>query len=249
MHAGECGPIIPFALHAGKRPSGQRANWDDRHQVQWKNDVQHLNMRSYFDRPVDRADMPQVPRRAFRPHWSLDVPKNAAAAKEVYKVFDAAQARFVEQWQWMPMKLEEAGIALESLVASTAPSATAKSSGSKSKTSRPLPPKPRTPRQPEDLRTQRGLEKSWDKHYSNTYSRWNHKVPINFRSYFDRWKDDELQNGGMNNNELPWRLTHGVKEIGKLGKSASAPDPFKDRGGLPGQKAWVGNFDTNRPNC
>lgn len=102
-----------------------------------------------------------------------------------------------------------------------------------------LPKRARTPRKAEDLRAQREHEGSWNRHHCTVFSRFNHKFHPNYRSYFDRWKDDT---GGGNDPNPSWRLGVERKPLGYMNRSMSQPDPLKDRGGLPGQAAWVSNF-------
>lgn len=241
LHKGEFGPVTPFALRAGAPPKRkEHKKWDDRHNVMYKNDLMAPNMRNYFDRPLDRVDSNQIPcpRPRLRPYWTLDVPRDPTKEGEVYRIFDAREGQWKEQWQWSPLADLEAEL-LEKPVASedyleerAAPARPAAQPAGP-------PTRPRTPRRTEDLRKQRNVEKEWNKRHGTVFSRFNHLNHQNYRSYFDRWKDD---GGGLNNNEINWRLGVEKKPMGGMTRSMSEPDPYKDRGGLPGQGAWVGNF-------
>jgi len=238
IHKGESGPITTFALRAGEKPKGARPKWDARHQNDGKNDLQHMNMRNYFDRPVARPDLPIVPRPRLRPHWTLDIPKDPKA-EGVYRVFDAREAKFKDQWQWIPATADADATDTEVFGGS---SAGATASRAKKSASAPhlQPPKPRTPRAPEDLKKQRGHESNWNKHHGSVFSRFNGGNHPDFRSYFDRWKDDPSQLGKDGNNPLPTWKRRDALTIGRA--AAANADPLKDRGGLPGQPGWQNDF-------
>lgn len=242
---GECGPITAFALRAEK-PAGKRKKWDNRHQLVWPNDYQHVNVRNYFDRFVDRPGEKSIPRRALRPHWVLDVAKKPAE-NDVYRIFNPRTAQWEDQWQWVPKPLpQDLFWSLDGDDASGAPMGSggdlAASGSAGAKSAGPAKPKRvRTPRKPDDLRVQRKLEKEWDRNHAVVYSRFNQHKDANTRSYFDRWKDE---GSALNNNEVSWKL--GYDKKGFSGKSISQPDLFKDRGGLPGQPGWVSNFSSQQ---
>jgi hypothetical protein len=201
--------------------------------------MQQMNMRNYFDRPVGRPGERSVPRKALRPHWVLDVPKNVSKDGEVYRIFNARQARWEDQTHWAPMQLQDGQDLERGLNLVDQSGESDKKSTTKSQSLSRLSGKPRTPRKPEDLKLQRKLEQEWDKHHGCVYSRFNQHWAMNVRSYFDRWKDE---GGGLNNNEVTWKLPYERKPLGGSRNAISQPDLFKDRGGLAGQPGWVGNF-------
>eukprot|EP00929_Paragymnodinium_shiwhaense_P111750 TRINITY_DN80038_c0_g1_i1.p1 TRINITY_DN80038_c0_g1~~TRINITY_DN80038_c0_g1_i1.p1 ORF type:complete len:265 (-),score=58.63 TRINITY_DN80038_c0_g1_i1:46-840(-) len=236
LQKGQYQSMSSFSLRAGDRPQAKdgqrRARWDARHQLVWPNDMLAPNMRTYFDRPVKRVDVKPVPARRLRPYWRLDVPKDAAK-DEVYRIFDAGQAVFKDQWQWVPLK-------------EVAPAAAAAAGGEEEiqkSASAPTirPPKVRTPRRPADLKEQRSKESDWDRNHGQVFSRFNGLNHPNFRSYFDRWKENPGGVNGVNNNDCSWRLGAEKRKLGSFAKIVEI-DPYKHRGGLPGQPGWVRDF-------
>merc|ERR1711957_446829 len=161
----------------GERPP-PRQEWDERHQVQWKNDATMPNGRSYFDRYRDRGDKVFVPRLRVRPYWRLDVDPSPDDGHS-WQVFDAKTASFTvrDGPNKEPTKVRTV------------------SDGTKTK-------RPRTPRRNSDLKEQREREKLWDKQHACTYSRNNQVSQVNTRSYFDRWKDYD----GPGTRDVTWRL-------------------------------------------
>mmetsp|Transcript_55600 Transcript_55600/g.178378 ORF Transcript_55600/g.178378 Transcript_55600/m.178378 type:complete len:243 (-) Transcript_55600:84-812(-) len=232
LHKGplHVGPAVALALRGPRdrlEGGARRPRWDDRHHVTWKNDYQNTNMRSYFDRFVDRVDIPVCPRPQLRPTWSIDVAEQPDG--QVHRVFDPVNATFRDQWQWAmehgaaAPKEEEGQPGITRLPRST---------------SQCTPKKPRSPRRTSDLKEQRLREAEWDKQHSVVYSRFNLKYQQNVRSYFDRWKDDE--GGGRNAREPTWRLS--PERRSPLDRSRSAPILARSVLGqpLPGRPQWVG---------
>lgn len=277
LHPGplHVGPAIPWALKGpkdhsspkkkktgggdfdaadphGEKKKRTRRKWDERHDVTWKNDSQALNTRDYFDRPVDKVDIPLMPRRRLRPTWVLDCPE-AETSNQVYRVFDAMTASWKEQPQWVMPTLES--LPRSSSMASNVDRTKVKPGGLRPrspegdreapqensvmtsiedarKQAAALQPKVRTPRKPPDLRHQREKETDWDGKHGVVYSKDNQHYQVNVRSYFDRWKD----HGGAGVREPTWRLKLGRKPL--IAKSASAPfmPSFQPQGGKFG--AW-----------
>eukprot|EP00930_Biecheleria_cincta_P004190 TRINITY_DN10508_c0_g1_i1.p1 TRINITY_DN10508_c0_g1~~TRINITY_DN10508_c0_g1_i1.p1 ORF type:complete len:293 (+),score=38.41 TRINITY_DN10508_c0_g1_i1:119-997(+) len=271
------GPAIPWALKGpkdhppqkkidefgdfdvdppnSKKKKRPRKKWDERHEVTWKNDAQAPNTRDYFDRRVDRVDVPVMPRRRLRPTWVLDCPE-VEAPNQVYRVFDAITASWKEQPQWAMPSLET--LARSSSMSSRTVDRTKVKPGGRwprspegkdkeapaaensvmssiedaRKQAAALQPKVRTPRKPPDLRQQREKETDWDGKHAVVYSKDNQHYQVNVRSYFDRWKD----HGGAGEREPTWRLKIERKPL--IAKSASAPfmPSFQPQGGRYG--AW-----------
>jgi len=97
-----------------------------------------------------------------------------------------------------------------------------------------VPRRTRTPRTGADLKAQRSREKEWEKSHGIVYSRINSDVQVNFRSYFERWKDGEGAAPGQR--EPTWKL--GVEKRVWL-KSNSEPS-LLDRGALRRERNWKG---------
>lgn len=268
------GPAIPWALKGPKdHPSPKKKKtggeedphsekkrrprkWDERHEVTWSNDTQAPNTRDYFDRPVDKVDIPVMPRRRLRPTWVLDCPE-VQTPNQVYRVFDAMTASWKEQPQWVMPPLETLPRS-SSLASASADRAKMKPQGGlrprspegKNKDPPPMEnsvmssiedarkkaaaqqPKVRTPRKPPDLKHQRHKENIWDQKHAVVFSKDNQHVQVNVRSYFDRWKD----HGGAGDREPSWRLKIERKPL--IAKSASEPfiPTFQPQGGSFG--AW-----------
>merc|ERR1712070_335047 len=90
-------------------------------------------------------------------------------------------------------------------------------------------PRTRTPRSSSDLKVQRSRESDWDKNHGNVYSRLNNGLQVNYRSYFDRWKDGDGRDGAETR-EPTWKL--GVEKRQWLKSSSSEPslsDPYAMR--------------------
>lgn len=196
----------------------------------WQNDLQAANMRSYFDRHIPRVDRDQLPKVKRRPHWNIDIKPEAESADEpnVYRIWDAWHAHWKDQWQWLP---KEPGQEKDVL-------------NDDMDTPPPPPEDPnlrnnRTPRNGADLKNQRSQEKEWDKHHGTVFSRNNQEFQPNFRSYFDRWKDDVKT---VDQSTVPtWRLP---VEMKPLNRSRSEPiDRSVQRHMLLGQRPWAGNFN------
>merc|ERR1712232_353080 len=101
--------------------------------------------------------------------------------------------------------------------------------------------KPRTPRKPSDLKEQSSKESEWDRKHGQVFSRFNDLNHPNFRSYFDGWKEEPGGVNGINDNACSWRLGFEKRPLGSFNKITDL-DPYKDRGGLPGQGPWVRDF-------
>eukprot|EP00443_Scrippsiella_acuminata_P017748 CAMPEP_0115260348 /NCGR_PEP_ID=MMETSP0270-20121206/48291_1 /TAXON_ID=71861 /ORGANISM="Scrippsiella trochoidea, Strain CCMP3099" /LENGTH=236 /DNA_ID=CAMNT_0002676181 /DNA_START=45 /DNA_END=751 /DNA_ORIENTATION=+ len=221
LHKGPAhpGPAVTFALRGPKDGLGlgqRRKKWDDRHQVLWSNDTMAPNMRSYFDRFVDRMDVPIAPRRQLRPTWVCDVPEKESEDR-VYRIFNARSATFEDQTQWanLPVPKKPGKGSKSASKRSAAAAAAAQSTSqlsSASKAALPEQPRQRTPRTSEDLKWQRCVEKEWDKYHSVVFSRFNDQYQVNVRSYFDRWKEDEGKNYG-NPKDPTWRLPQERKVV------------------------------------
>merc|ERR1719510_2411444 len=98
LHPGplHTGPALTLALRGPKdslAPGARRQRWVDRHQLTWKNDVQHNNMRSYFDRHIDHVEVSKYPRQLLRPTWTVDVPEREED-DQVHRVYDHANGTF-----------------------------------------------------------------------------------------------------------------------------------------------------------
>lgn len=225
------GPAITFALRA-RDPSSEgqkRPKWDGRHHIVRQNDSCDPNTRCYFDRFVDRVKYPDcLPKTRLRPTFRLDCEPEDAKNPKVYRTWDAWHARWKEQWQWA-----EAADAHEQQFMGVA-------KGNR--------PKNRSPRRDPDLLVQRGREKEWDSKHHAVFSRANETLQVNYRSYFDRWKEDYPANPAASLTREPtWRLPLEKKPL--IRRSGSEPKPGmldrdKQRFCLPGQKAWNGNFNS-----
>lgn len=213
------GPSVPFALRGSNRGSSEprRKKWNDRHHITHANIYQDPNTRTYFDRDVPRLDLPKAPRRRLRPTWRLDVPEDATEESKLYRTWDAWHARWKDQWHWV-MEAEHG------------------------ERTAPNPPKVRTPRQPTDLKAQREKEAAWDRHHATVFSRNNHVFQPNFRSYFDRWKDDVPADPAAQLRDVTWKLGVELKPLHKSYTAPQLPERGAQRFSLPGQKPWVGNF-------
>lgn len=255
------GPSVPWALNGDRPKSGKRRpQWNERHHATWDNDFQAPNTRSYFDRFVDRAptSITAGPHRRLRPVWALDVPA-VEIPNQVYRVFDAPNACWKDQRQWLlpstdAQLLEQATKQAEDL-ANLLKSGSGKvakldelepTKFQIQKSSSP-PPKAKKPsearlRRAADLGSQRERESEWKKDHSVLFSRFNDHYQINVRSYFDRWKDAE---GGRHEREPPWRLK---LERKPLFKSSSEPNLGQSDGFSsdepPAKPVWVSNFST-----
>ncbi|CAE8598239.1 unnamed protein product [Polarella glacialis] len=256
LHPGSLhvGPAIPWALRQGDFPKvlkegetqpPRRSRWNERHQITWPNVEKGPNTRSYFDRHVERVDIPVGPRHRLRPTWSLDVPETESGT-QVYRIFDPVTASWKEQTQWampeVPCLVSEMSLQPGSANKTTRggtqtagkekPSSPAAqpdlSAAAKNSASRSLMPKTRA----SDLKSQRFREKEWNKKHAVVFSRNNDGLQSNVRSYFDRWKDDE---GGTHEREPSWRLKIERKPL--IAKSASEPflSKFGPQGGAYGQ--------------
>jgi len=237
---GHPGPAVTFALRGpkdGLGPGQKRRGWDDRHQVLWPNDAMNPNMRSYFDRFVDRMDVPVAPRRSLRPIWVNDVPENEPT-DGVYRIFNARTATFEEQTQWAhltpPPKpgkgkkdKSKKGGALSGASETAGPLTLASQASSPAQ----LPKAQQQKKEDESKRDK--LEQEWDKHHATVFSRFNDRYQVNVRSYFGRWKEDEGKNYG-NPTEPNWKLPPERKVI--LVRTLSEPAM------QPSSPQWVGNF-------
>jgi len=193
----------------GKKSSAQRPGrtWDGRHHVTTFNDYCAPNGRDYFDRYRDKGDLPQIPRPRVRPVWTLECP-NVESEEHTYRVFDPRTATHKDVvWQ-----VDETGKTL---------------GGDDG-----VPKRTRTPRTGADLKHQRSIEKEWDNNHGNVYSRFNGDLQVNYRSYFDRWKDGD----GPDTRETTWKL--GVEKRVWL-KSNSEPC-LKNRESIRKEKNWKG---------
>lgn len=209
---GNSGPYATLGRPSAAQRKGR--TWDTRHHKTFPNDFQHPNGRDYFDRYRDKGDLPQVPRQRLRPVWTLECP-NVEANKHTYQVFDAATAQMKEKiWQ-----IDESGKTL---------------GGEEG-----APRRTRTPRSGTDLKEQRSQEKEWDRGHGIVFSRANSGVQVNYRSYFDRWKEDEgSAKPSLGETRLPtWKL--GVEKRVFLKTSNSEP-ALMDRDLLRKEK----NFST-----
>lgn len=200
--------------HAGIATLGRPSNakrkgrtWDGRHHVTCKNDFQHPNGRDYFDRYRDRGDQTVVPRPRIRPVWTLECP-NVEEDKLTYRVFEPKTASFKEVI-WM---VDENG----------------KSLGGEEG----VPKRTRSPRQNSDLKAQRSKEAEWERNHGVVYSRQNEVLQMNYRSYFDRWKDGD----GPDTREPTWKL--GVEKRVFL-KSKSEPG-LLDMVAMRKERNWKG---------
>lgn len=269
LHPGSLhvGPSIPWALHACTheedkkddkkdekakvKKKQRRPQWKERHQLVWSNDTQAPNTRCYFGRPVEREDNPVVPRRRLRPTWRLDIPEEEAPEK-AYRIFDAPNASWKEQPQWvMPdvLKFVLAGSptaqAVDSGPGSFGPRHVPAQEASEKEQGNPVMKaaeearkaaaeqcrKVGTPHAPGDLAFQRKRESGWDRKHTVLFSRDNDRLQVNMRSYFDRWKD--VDDGG-HEKEPTWRLRVERKPL--IAKSASEPfmPKFQPQGGRYG---------------
>lgn len=173
----------------------------------WKNEYQHPNGRDYFDRYRDKGDLPKIPRPRVRPVWTLEC-ANVEIDNPTYKVFDAKTATFKEViWQ-----ADEKGKTLGGEIGA--------------------PRRTRSPRTGNDLKAQRSREKEWDRGHAMVYSRNNDGIQVNYRSYFDRWKDGD----GPDTREPTWKL--GVEKRVFL-KSSSEP-ALLDQSSLRKERGWKG---------
>lgn len=234
LHPGplHVGPAVALALRGrhDKLGGGQRRRaWDDRHQVTWNNDSQNTNMRSYFDRSVDRPGERTVPRPRLRPTWRIDEPEEPEEGG-AYQIFDATNAVFKEQRQWISKPSNDllSDPLSESQQRSSSLPATSAAASSKT-------PK-RSHRSAVDLKAQRARESDWDSQHSVVYSRLNKGLQSNVRSYFDRWKDDE---GGQHDRSPSWRLP--PERRSPLDRARSEPVLARSvlGQGLPGRPDWV----------
>ncbi|CAK0790960.1 unnamed protein product, partial [Prorocentrum cordatum] len=195
------------------------------------NDYLGRGMRSYFDRPVQKLDR----RRVLEPTWNLER-RGQDASKEAYLVFDAKTAKWKEEWDWVldptrrSLGLAQAGRALGQQL--------------------PIPA--------EDHAARMRREEHWDRRHAEVFSSKNETCMVDYRSYFDRPKDDSR---GFAPGPV-WRLEKEVKPplsrraasdpllreallspglAGGMGRSCGPPptDPK-----LAGRPEWVGNFDT-----
>jgi len=193
----------------GAPPGAKRTGrtWDDRHHQTWNNDSQHPNGRNYFDRYRDKGDAKDraVPACRVRPVWTLECP-NVEANEHTYRVFDATTASHKDVI-WM---VDKNGKTL---------------GGEEGQ-----PPRTRTPRTGKDLKHQRGRESDFDKFHGIVYSRNNGHLQVNYRSYFDRWKDGD----GPDTRETTWKL--GIDKRVFL-KSTSAPS-LMDRKTMLLESKW-----------
>jgi len=237
LHPGplHTGPAVAFALRGprDRLGSGQRRPvWDGRHQVTWNNDNQNPNMRSYFDRYVDRGGEGTFPRLCLRPTWKIDEPDEREEGG-AYQIFDAANAVFKEQRQWIskPSNVLPADPPSESQQRSLSLPTTSVAASSTAHQ--------RTHQSPcwaVDLKAQRARESDWNRHHSVVYSRLNQGFQPNVRSYFDRWKDDE---GGQHERSPSWRLP--PEKRSPLDRTRSEPVLARSVLGqtLPGRPDWV----------
>jgi len=246
------GPALTLALRGPKDKLGKgakRTRWDERHHVTWKNDYQNTNMRSYFDRFVDRVDIPVCPRPRLRPTWVVDVPEGQEEAMP--RIFDPVNATFKDQPKWDLNREETVQAALRLLSASKPKKAQKNlssmfdaeeppaASASPSPTRRGAR-RPRTPRTHGDLKAQRTREAEWDGRHGVVYSRFNERFQQNVRSYFDRWKDDE---GGKHERDPTWRLPPDKRS--PLDRRARSEPLIRAPVGpnlVPGRPAWDGSF-------
>ncbi|CAK0790958.1 unnamed protein product, partial [Prorocentrum cordatum] len=149
---------------AGRAPPWQHARgWDERHHLTRDNDYLGRGMRSYFDRPVQKLDR----RRVLEPTWNLER-RGQDASKEAYLVFDAKTAKWKEEWDWVldptrrSLGLAQAGRALGQQL--------------------PIPA--------EDHAARMRREEHWDRRHAEVFSSKNETCMVDYRSYFDRPKDD-----------------------------------------------------------
>mmetsp|Transcript_4228 Transcript_4228/g.6984 ORF Transcript_4228/g.6984 Transcript_4228/m.6984 type:complete len:217 (+) Transcript_4228:83-733(+) len=176
------------SVNAGKR----RRRWDTRHHNTWMNDMEFPNGRSYFDRMRERGGrQPLGPRPPLRPVWNLDV---SPEEKDTFRVFDARTASFKE----VSWKMDEEG----SVLGHHDPTKLVRT---------------RTPRSVSDLKDQRYRETDWNRGHGTVFSRFNKILHPNYRSYFDRWKDQD----GPDVREPTWKLGHEIRN--PLGRSSSEP--------------------------
>jgi len=270
LHPGSLhvGPSIPWALkshvHEEEKKEGDKKSskskskkkhrrplWKERHQLVWSNDTQAPNTRCYFGRPVEREDQPTIPRRRLRPVWRLDIPEEETPEK-AYRIFDAANASWKEQPQWvMPdvLKLVLSGASPKAKAADSAPGSFGprhvpaqdddmqqsgnplKEAAEEARKAAEASQKVGTPHAPGDLAFQRKRESGWDRKHTVLFSRDNDRLQVNMRSYFDRWKDVD---DGSHEKEPTWRLRVERKPL--IAKSASEPflPKFQPQGGRYG---------------
>lgn len=210
--------------------------------------MQTPNMRDYFDRRVNKVDIPVCPRQRLRPVWVLDVPEQEPI-NQVYRIFDPATASWKVQKQWAYKKeevdyvirqneaLEEATAKAVAGLAGETPHQLDSTEAGKPKPPARQPrqrPRPLPPNYSEDLKVQRTKESSWNKGHGVVFSRFNDEFQVNLRSYFDRWKDEGLSGPP----ELPWRLPVERKPL----IAHSASDPLMETRGTLRERQWVGNF-------
>lgn len=171
------------------------------------NEFQHLNGRDYFDRYRDKGDLPQIPRPRVRPVWTLECP-NVEEEKVTYRTFQPSTAT----WKEVIWMIDQNGKTL---------------GGEEG-----MPRRTRSPRSNSDLKIQRDREKEWDKGHGVVYSKFNDKLQVNYRSYFDRWKDGD----GPDTRETTWKL--GVDKRVWL-KSNSEPS-LLDQAAMRKERRWKG---------
>lgn len=239
------GPSIAFALRTGDATATggpRRPKWDGRHHLVRQNDSCDPNTRCYFDRFVDRVQYPDcLPKVPLKPTFRLDCEPEDGQKPRVHRTWDAWHARWVDQWQWavhpdVPVAGSAAGTAEPQ-----APGLTRAQRG----------PKTRSPRRDADLLVQREREKEWDSKHHAVFSRANDILQPNYRSYFDRWKEDNPAHSNPVAARTPsWRLPLEKKP---LLRNSSAPKALtlerdRQRYSLPGQQPWNGNFNS-RPSC
>jgi len=147
-----------------------------------------------------------VPRPRMRPVWNLEVPN---VEKDQYKVFDHRTASFQDKkWKKNADGMDDTEVSGKGIIA----------------------PKDRIPCSTSDLRAQRSWESEWNKEHPVVFSRFNQAIHVNYRSYFDRWKDHD----GVDVRVPTWRL---VDE--KRRPLQSASEPVLARGGRPPWKMWA----------